>query len=802
MSVSMISCKVRSGVHVRYRFGFVSAALCAVLFLAIAVGRCDQQLHWAFGPPLKPPVPRLNGKFSSNGNPIDSFLLADLQKKGLSFSPEADRKTLIRRLTYDLIGLPPTPDEVRAFEADKRPDAYEQVVDRLLADTRYGERWARHWLDVAGYADSEGVLQEDLIRPNAYRYRDYVIKSFNEDKPYNGFLMEQIAGDELYDYRNAEKYTPEIEDALVATGFLRTAVDATRTDFNTHQFTEYQYRMLNDTEAIVASSVLGITLQCARCHDHKYEPFTQRDYFSLQACFAGAIRPEGKLLPSRLRQITGVGLAEQKHAKETNAAVDAALLEIARQEAAILREYRPRFLEAKIDKIPEAERQPLKAAVSAEETKRTPAQTALIAKYKDIAEAATDVVAAVFPEFKTKTDELKKRRSGEERKRVTLPEIRALYDQDLNPPTTHILARGEWTKPLAEVQPGVPTVLAGAAPMLPVLRPMAGAYTTGRRKALAEWIVRPDNPLTARVIVNRVWAHHFGVGIVPTLENFGRSGAKPTNQPLLDWLTCTFVETRKLGNSEIAKPSETYPNAQISNVSYSVGWSLKALHRLIVTSAAYRQSSALRTEAAKVDPENKLLWRQRSRRLEAEAIRDGMLAVAGNLDHKMYGEPVSEEVRATGEIAPVGEAKGGRRSIYLLVRRSMPVNMLTAFDTPVMETNCTRRTVSTTPIQALALMNSTFISTEASAFSARLLKEATPRGGTAQPIDADTVTRAYLLAFSRPPTASEKGLALDFLRAQLDRYRKSGKKAEEVVLLSYSDLCQALLSANEFAYFD
>ncbi len=689
------------------------------------------------------------------------------------------------------------PQEVDAFLADASPQAYDKVVDRLLADPRYGERWARYWLDTAGYADSEGVLEEDRIRPNAWRYRDYVIRSLNADKPYDRFLREQIAGDEMVDYRAAAKWTPEIDEALTATGFLRTAVDATRDDFNEHQFTEYQYRMLNDTETILVSSTLGITLQCARCHNHKYEPFSQRDYYRVQAILSGAIRPRGKLLPTNRRQIVAATAADQQHAKEVDTQVETVLKSLEQAENSLVAAYRLKALDVKLLTVQEADRALLAQAARIDEAKRTPEQKALAAKYKPLLETTADALAASYPDFKQNRAEIQAQRSAEEKKRIALVELRALYDQDAAPQPTPLLIRGEWTRPGDTVEPGIPVVLDDPRHRFTVPPPATGAVSTGRRRALAEWIVRPGNPLTARVIVNRVWAHHFGVGLVPTVENFGRSGMPPTNQPLLDWLAVTFAADSQWQSTgqRVNRPGPSIDPLTHQPIDYSLGWSLKRLHRLIITSAAYRQSSVYRDDPARIDPDNKLLWRQRSRRLEAEAIRDSMLAAAGTLDPNMYGEPVAEEARASGEIVPVGEEKGGRRSIYLLVRRSKPVTLLNTFDAPVMETNCTRRITSTTATQALALMNSGFIAAQSQRFAERITKE----GGESIPSRIET---AYRLAFNRKPGAKELAAAESFLRAQAVRYAASGKKAAESQAAALADLCQALLSANEFVYVD
>ncbi len=703
-----------------------------------AKGSTKESGHWAFRAPICPPVPSVKA-----ANPIDSFIVSALQKKGLSLSPRADRRTLLRRVTYDLIGLPPTPKEVADFLADTSPNAYEKVVNRLLADSRYGERWARYWLDTAGYADSEGVLQEDRIRENAWRYRDYVIRSLNADKPYNRFLKEQIAGDELSGYRNAKQWTPEIEEAVTATGFLRTAVDATRDDFNEHQFTEYQYRMLHDTQTILVSSTLGVTLQCARCHDHKYEPLSQKDYYRLQAILAGAIRPTGKLLPTYRRVIVAGTAEEQTHAKAVNAQVDTALQGLVQREQRLIGEYR--------------------------------------AKLKGSPNASVEVLSKQFPAFQSELKAIAEARAKEEGKRVRLQEIRALYDQDTQPPTTHILLRGEYTKLGEAVEPGIPAVLND--PKHPFQLPAIAkeANTTRRRLALAEWITRPDNPLTARVLVNRVWAHHFGVGIVPSIENFGRSGQQPTHPQLLDWLATQFVR----------------------GIAGSSAWTLKPLHRLIVTSDTYCQASAYRPECAAKDVENRLLWRQRARRLEAEAIRDGILATTGTLDTTMYGAPIGNEMRDTGEIVASGEEKGGRRSLYLLVRRSLPVTFLNVFDSPVMETNCTRRATSTTPTQALTLLNSRFMMTQAAHFAGRVLRETQAE----KPLsDYETlksrIRKAYLLALVRPPSENEMREALGFVQSQTLRYQRTGKSADVAASTALADFCLALLSANEFVYID
>jgi hypothetical protein len=686
--------------------------------------------HWAFQPPRRPVPPAVQGSGRVR-NPIDAFLLAQLEKRGLGFSADADRVKLIRRATFDLIGLPPTPEEVAEFVNDQSPRAYENLVDRLLNSPRYGERWGRHWLDLAGYADSEGVLSADALRPNAWRYRDYVIRSFNHDKPYDLFVKEQIAGDELSQFRKHDKMPADVVEMLEGTGFLRTAVDATREDFLPEDYAEYQWRTLFDTQQIVASSLMGLTLQCARCHDHKYEPISQKDYYRLLAILQGAIRPNGPVLPSDKRAIVEATRAEKAAAAEVNGPLDMIIKALGELKAGRTQQYRARH--------PEGEE------VTDEDLRKT------------------------FPDYAKIADDLAAQIKAEDSHRVKFPTIRAIYDLDGAPPTTTLLVKGDPRTPGEEVAPGVPTVLDDPARPFRIDPKMADPTTSGRRLAFAEWVTRADHPLTARVFVNQVWAHHFGTGIVPTLDNFGKSGAPPTNQPLLDWLATQFVAN---------------------------GWKIKSLHRLIMTSTAYRQDSSERASGLSADPETVLLWRFPPRRLEGEAVRDAILAVSGTLDLKMFGEPVQTKTKKTGEVVPVDETQNGRRSIYQVVRRSAPQSFLQVFDAPVMETNCTRRVNTTSALQSLALMNSEFAAAQAERFARRITKDVSPESNA----DVRTVKRAVELALARPPRQGELNAMVAFLGKQATRY--SGLAPEALRLRVYTDLCQVLLSANEFVYVD
>ena len=400
-------------------------------------------------------------------------------------------------------------------------------------------------------------------------------------------------------------------ESLAATGFLRTSVDATREDFLPKDFAEYHWRTLFDTEQIVASSLLGLTIHCARCHDHKYEPLSQRDYYSMQAIFAGALRPSGKVLPSYKRIVVDAPQAEQQAAEKQNGPLDGitkALKQLQESRRAHYRNLHP------------------KGEMATEEELRK-----------------------AFPEYARKTDENTAEMKEAEAKKIKLPTIRALYDQDAAPPVTHILQRGDPSKPGDPVEPGIPSVLADERRPFRIPEASPEAKTTGRRRAFAEWITRPDHPLTARVFVNRVWAAYFGTGIVSTLDNFGKSGAAPSHPELLDWLATEFVGS---------------------------GWKIKSLHRMIVTSSVYRQASTAGPDGLAKDADNQWLWRMTPRRLEAEAVRDAVLSVAGTLDTKMYGEPVSSETKKSGEVSPTGESQTGRRSIYQVVRRSAPQNFL------------------------------------------------------------------------------------------------------------------------------
>jgi hypothetical protein len=741
------------------------------------VSDADRQF-WSFRPPVQPAVPAIQHAERVR-TPIDAFILQALEGKGLSLAPEADRLTLLRRATFDLLGLPPTPQEVEAFLADKSADAYERLVDRLLASEHYGEHWARHWLDLAGYADSEGVLDADYVRTAAWRYRDYVIDALNKDKPYDRFLKEQIAGDELTGYwtvvKTKKELGREVVEALIATGFLRCASDTSRPELaNIKNAAGYYYQTLDDTVKIVASATMGLTLECAKCHSHKFDPIPQSDYYRVQAIFMSAYRPAQWVAQPDRRLLEVSALQESEAAQRSATAIRKA-----KQKAAELKkEFAGYLFTGRLGALPQAIRDDVRLALMTEPSKRTTIQKYLADKFDKDLRPDADTLDRVLPEtfvtYKARLKELDDNIKAAQKNMASFAEIRALYDV---PGETHtrVLRRGEYTNPGGEVQPGVPVALTAARPFS-WSPPAKDAKTSGRRLAFAEWLTQPEHPLTTRVLVNRLWLQHFGEGIVSTPDNFGHTGTPPSHPELLDWLATEFVNR---------------------------GWSLKAMHRLIMTSSTYRQAStvdaAVASVAKRADPEDRLLWRQRMRRLEAEALRDTILSVAGTLNAEKGGPPVAVQPQPDGDVTPPADASGHRRSIYLQVRRSQPVTMLQVFDQPVMEINCTRRGISTITSQALALLNGDFMISQADALAARALHDK----------PADAAAYALELAFGRPATDAERAKLTAFLSRQAERHATNLSSANGPTGLepqtrrrALADICQMLLSANEFVYVD
>jgi len=667
----------------------------------------DRQF-WSFQPPRDVPVP-VDGSSSEDRregeNPIDFFVAAKLQEHGLAPAPEADRVTLVRRLHFDLLGLPPTPEEVASFLADMHPLAYERLVERLLASPRYGERWGRHWLDVAGYADSEGAQNEDRVRPSMWRYRDYVVRAFNADKPYDRFLQEQLAGDELANYEQADAINEEIYDNLVATGFLRTAPDRTFADIT--NFVPDRLELIADEIQILGSAVMGLTLHCARCHSHKFDPLPQRDYYRLAAVLKDALDEHDWLKPE----------------------------------------------DRSLNYVLPSERQQWEA-----EQNRLNDQVAALKRQLEAADATAKAKLA---------EQLKQL----EATRAPEPRIRALWSRG-EPSPTYILLRGNYLTPGREVMPGVPAVLLSPGTAWEVSAPWPGAKATGRRLALARWLTHPEHPLTARVFVNRVWHHHFGRGIVASLANFGVTGEPPTHPELLDWLAREFVRQ---------------------------DWSLKSLHRLLVTSRTYRQSSQPSPASLRTDPENRLLSHLPVRRMEAEVLRDSLLLVAGRLNETPYGPADDVDVREDGLVTPQASGGGWRRSIYVLHRRTKLPTILESFDSPQMGPNCVRRGESIVAPQALHLLNNALVYELAREFAERVRREA---GG--EPLAQ--IKYAHQLALGRPPAAEELEVATQLYQQLTEEWlgavASDSSSPTDAAHRALQNYCHAIMNSGAFLYVD
>jgi len=679
----------------------------------------DRQF-WAFQPPIRPQIPAVKDLHRVR-NPIDAFLLSKLEASGLSFNPDASKLVLMRRVSFDLTGLPPTLEEIDAFLADESADAYERLVGRLLDSPQYGERWGRHWLDVVGYAESDGYLDADRERPEAWRYRDYVIRAFQNDKPYDQFIREQIAGDELQDWRGPKELSNELVDQLVATGFLRTASDPT---YPGYKEKPEIYKVLADTMQIVGSTFLGVTIQCARCHEHKLEPISQRDYYQLQAVFAGAYDPN-RWLASGERMIPLATDAEQAAINAHNKAVAERVSALQAESNRLLGDHRDKVFHEKVPQVPAAVREMLKAALLIPAEKRNEEQKKLVAEHAPGVVIDDNAVFARFADLKKEIEKLQAAIAAESALTRPITQLRGLVDLDDKPAETFVLRRGDFNNKGRGVAPGVPAVLAASDFRL---QPAPLPRSSGRRRAFADWLTDPKHPTTARLQVNRLWAWHFGKGIVETLDDYGHAGKLPMHPELLDWLATEFV---------------------------AQGYRQKAMHRLMVTSTAYRQASTFDPARAAIDGENLWLWAFRPARHEGEVLRDAVLAAAGKLNRQMFGPAVPVARQPDGSVTSADDANGNRRSVYLQVRRSQPVTLMESFDTPKMEINCTRRTEAIVATQALTLLNSPFMETNARALAGRIIQAAPGR--------AERILFAWKLLFTREPTETERQALSTFL---------------------------------------
>jgi hypothetical protein len=641
----------------------------------------DRQ-HWAFQPIRKAPVPQVRDRGWVR-NPIDAFILAHLEEKGWQPAPSATPRALLRRVHLDLTGLPPTLVEQDAFvDRPDALDALDAVAADLLARPTYGERWARHWLDVVRFAESSGY-ERDAAKPQAWRYRDYVIRALNDDKPFDRFVLEQIAGDEL----------PDADaDTLVATGIHRLGP----WDDEPADPAEDRFDQLDDIVSTTSLAFLGLTMGCARCHHHKFDPLTMHDYYRMVAIFNPLQRPRRDR--TELDLPIGTRAALQRQAER-----DAAIAELRK-------------------KLP----------------KEGPGKV-----------------------------EIEQQIATQRKQLPDLPRGYFMHEPAGSLPKTHLLVRGKASRPGPEVQPGFPTVLVKEQPRFP--QPQT---TSLRRLTLAQWIASPNNPLTARVIVNRVWHYHFGQGLVRTPNDFGTMGQPPTHPELLDWLAGWFVDN---------------------------GWSIKKLHRLIIASNTYRMSKQADADYLRADPDNRRYWRFPYRRLEAEAIRDSALAVSGQLNPKMYGPsmypPIPRDALAGNSDLekiwkPSEPREAARRTIYAFVKRALVVPMLEIFDLCDTTRSSEKRLTTTVAPQALNLFNGDFVQEQARHFAERLVRE------MGNDVDRQIV-HAYRLALARPPSESERQAMRAFLQAEAARTPGAG--ADRAALVQ---LCRVIFNLNEFVYPD
>lgn len=899
--------------------------------------------HWAFLPLVRPAEPAVR-ETERVRNAVDRHVQARLERKRilLGLGPDADPRTLVRRVSLDVTGLPPTPADVETFLADAAPGAYERMVDRYLASPAFGERWGKHWLDAAGYADSNGYFSADTDRPLAYRYRDYVIQSLNADKPFDRFLREQLAGDELATFRPGTATTSEAIELLIATHFLRNGQDGTDIGVQEPEAFEIDRRAaLEAAVQVTASSLLGLTAHCARCHDHKFEPITQQEYYGLQAVLFPAFNPQDWMNPkdriayaylpgeketweqnerrikdelARIRIELNDWLAKHREPSELlfeekfeddgwrtrwsstapgddkpggtvsltsatpNAAqvVDGALRVIVGPTEAWLStataiDWTPEktgdwvqatfdLVDNKVGTTPSERIGYTIAAHDFDDSGTTAGGNILVdgnpmtstqlypdypgsdskpngliglqgyvpgrnygvrvtnlgndkyrlehvvdglqeGKSHDVtavdlphggfaffysasrgyvvdnvrierslgAPSASVDVAALRKEIEAQRKTYDERRKKLEDQRTKEPgrAIAWVTDKTTKPPTVPLLTRGLYHLRGPSVEPGAMAMLTDAGHEYQPHALPSDATTTGRRLGFANWLLRSEGrpaALVARVHVNRIWSEYFGRGIVATTDNLGQSGSPPTHPELIDELAAGFIQS---------------------------GWNQKWVHRQILLSTTYRQSSAPRPQALELDPDNRLYWRFPVRRLQAEVIRDAMLAISGQLDATPFGPYVPTRQTAVGEVVVNPQDAGARRrSVYLQQRRSQTLSMLKVFDAPAIATVCTTRPSSTVPLQSLSLLNSDFAVATAEAFAKRL---STETDGT----DAALIDRAWLLAVARAPTANEQQIATEFLVGQRTQY--TGEQAAEWAL---ADFCQMLLASNSFLYLE
>lgn len=835
----------------------------------------EEREFWSFLPIQNPAIPTVSAQDRVR-NPIDAFLLRRLEQQQLGFSADADRRTFIRRATFDLTGLPPTPQEVQDFVADQDPAAVENLIDRLLESPHYGERWGRHWLDVVGYADSEGYTIDDPIRPHAYHYRDYVIAAMNEDMPFDRFVREQLAGDEMIGYPK-QNLTDDETAKLIATGFLRMVPDGTG-KVSGEELPLAENQVIADTLHVVGSSLLGLTLSCAQCHNHRYDPIPQSEYFQIRAIFepaydwtnwrkpaarlvslytdddrkvAAEIEDQAKLIDAEHKKRADELIAEtledqlaqhvpeelhdalrtayqtpeakrtkeqqdylKKYPKILKISTGALYLydrELRGKLAGLKKEQETKTAAAVagaqqhvLQSLDDDVAKRVSAAIAVPKEKRTTDQQNLLAEHPGL-----EVTASNLPEFdpqaaaertqrQTEIDQTKERApqlaaiaDRAKALRATKPRedfVQALTEVPGQVPETFVFARGDHHNPTAKVAPAVLSIPTAGDPVeIPV--DDENLPTTGRRLAYANYLTNGQHPLLARVLVNRFWMHHFGSGIVATPSDFGRLGDRPSHPELLDYLATEFMAS---------------------------GWSLKTFHRQVMTSTAYRQALKV-IPPNDTDPDNRLLSGMSLRRLEAEMIRDSMLAISGKLNSKPFGEPVPVMVDSFGQfVVGIENLSAGRpgalidmqgedfrRSVYVQVRRSRPLGLLDTFDAPRMDPNCDLRRTSTVAPQSLLLMNNDFLQDRSNDLARRIVAEA----GSDR---SDQIKLAWELAFCKSPSDDQIVQAMNFIGRETAVLADSPQavslaekdKSQTPTMLALSSFCQTLLSSNRFLYID
>ena len=745
-------------------------------------GTPSEPSWWSFRRLQRPALPE-TGDNSWIRTPIDAFVLAKLEEKGLKPAPRADRQTLIRRAYFDLIGLPPTPEQVESFLQDSSPDAYEKMIGELLDSPRYGERWARHWLDVVRYADSSGY-ESDHYYPNAWRYRDYVIKSFNDDKPYDRFVQEQIAGDELWPDRFellGSRTIPlkkmEYLEARVGTGLYTFGPETLE---STQDAEQHRAEELMDWADVTGAAFIGLTVGCARCHNHKFDPITQRDYYSFQAIFENSRQVEMSVMSpiqEVSRNIDYPAVVSMEEARLAYRLFEKKVKERVEEEKK--KEFPPQVVDAyEMDKDQRTSEQEELAKPLIEAIRSVKLEEAFTEPEREQEQELLNRLARAV----LKVSEVEGSNLVRFEGLLELPRASVLghFDAEIVP-HVHLLNRGQFREKEEKSTPDLPRALSQTTDPGGIF---SGSMGARRRKQLALWLSRPDHPLTARVMVNRIWQWHFGQGLVRTPNDFGRQGEAPSHPKLLDWLATEFAAR---------------------------GWSMKSMHWLIMTSSAYQMSSLhSNPEAGSLDPDNRFLWRMNRTRLEGEVLWDAMLSAAGTLNLEMYGRPAvpplqEEELGAQAGRWPVVAVPEdqNRRGIYILVQRNFTFPMFEAFDNPQSAVSCPRRDVTTVAPQALWFLNNRIAFQQAGAFAARLVSRNGEKPG-------DWVDDAWRLALSRPPSDQERQEALELLstrarRIKKDRWTELPAGLEEIPLpkaAALTELCLALFNVNEFLYID